>query len=125
MNSINARARMSALAFLYDKMRDLPNWFRHLRPGQLEEIAEVMTQWQLPNEFHTVMPMEQIERRAILCAIALCGGNAMKAAEALKIGKTTMYRKLKAWGYAVQNRTLLAQAHALAREVKKQGEHFW
>jgi transcriptional regulator of acetoin/glycerol metabolism len=116
---------MSALAFLYDNMRDLPNWFRHLTPGQLEEIAEVMTQWQLPNEFHTVMPMEQIERRAILCAIALCGGNAMKAAEALKIGKTTMYRKLKAWGYAVQNRTLLAQAYALASEVKKQGEHFW
>ena len=125
MNSIIPRARMSALAFLYDNMRDLPNWFRHLRPRQLEEIAEVMTQWQLPNEFHTVMPMEQIERRAILHAIALCGGNAMKAAEALKIGKTTIYRKLRAWGYAVQNLTLLAQASALAIEAKKQGEHFW
>ena len=124
MNSIIPRARMSALAFLYDNMRDLPNWLRHLRPGQLEEIAEVMTQWQLPNEFHTVMPMEEIERRAILRAIALCGGNAMKAAEALKISKTTMYRKLRAWGYAVQTRTLLAQAYALASEAKKQGEHF-
>src|SRR5438552_2748794 len=103
MNSPLPHARMSALAFLYDNMQDLPNWFRHLTPRQLEAIAGVMIQWQLPNESRCILPMEQIERREVLRAVALCGGNAIQAAEALKIGKTTMYRKLKAWGYALGN----------------------
>jgi transcriptional regulator of acetoin/glycerol metabolism len=125
MNRTLPRVRMSALAYLYDNMRDLPNWFRQLTPRQLEEIAEVMTQWQLPNELHAVMPMEEIERREILRAVALCGGDAIKAAEALKIGKTTIYRKLRAWGYGARNRSLMAQASALAGEAKQQREHFW
>ena len=117
--------RMSALAYLYDNMRDLPNWFRQLTPRQLEWIAELMTKWQLPTEVHAIMPMEEIERREILRAVAVCGGNALKAAQELKISKTSIYRKLKAWGYTVHNRTLLVQASALAGEAKKQGEHFW
>jgi transcriptional regulator of acetoin/glycerol metabolism len=125
MNSPLPHARMSALAYLYDNMRDLPNWFRHLRPKQLGEIAGVMVQWQLSNESHCIIPMEQIERREMLRAVALCGGNATKAAEALKIGKTTMFRKLRVWGYAVRSRTLLMQASALAGVDRKGGEHFW
>lgn len=122
MNSPLPHARMSALAFLYDNMHDLPTWFRHLRPKQLEELAGVIVQWQLPKESHCIVPLEQIERREILRAIALCGGDVSKAADALKIGRTTMYRKLRAWGYAVR---LLAQASVLAGEDRKRGEHFW
>ena|SRR5947209_13560087 len=119
MNSPLPHARMSALAYLYDNIHDLPNWFRHLAPRQLEEIAGVMVQWQLPNESHCILPIEEIERREILRAVALYGGDAIKAAEALKIGKTTIYRKLSAWGYAVRNRSLLAQASALAAIAKR------
>jgi len=114
MNSPLLHVRMSALAYLYDNIHDLPTWFRHLTPTQLEEIAGVMIQWQLPSESHCIVPMEEVERREMLRAFALCGGDAIKAAESLKIGKTTMYRKLRAWGYAVRNRSLLAQASALA-----------
>lgn len=116
MNSTLPHARMPALAYLYDNIYDLPNWFRNLRPKQLEDIAGVMVQWQLSNDSHCIVPMEQMERREILRAVALCDGDAIKAAEALKIGKTTMYRKLKAWGYEVR---LLAQASVLAGTAKR------
>jgi len=75
-----------------------------------------MTQWQLPGEDRSIVPMDEIERREMLRAVAWCGGIIVKAAAALKIGKTTLYRKLQRWGCKVQNRTLLAQASALGSE---------
>jgi hypothetical protein len=38
----------------------------------------------------------------------------VKAAKLLKMGKTTLYRKLMQWGYSVQNRMLIEQAPALS-----------
>jgi len=42
-----------------------------------------------------IMPMSEIERQAILNAIAQLNGDKLKAARVLGIGKTTLYRKLK------------------------------
>ena len=125
MNSTLPHARMSALAYLYDHLDHLPVWLRKLTPGQLEDVADVMIQWQLPNQSHRILPMEEIERREVLRAVALSSANVIKAAEALKIGRTTIYRKLRQWGYTIPNRGLLAQAAALAGKAGSRREHFW
>lgn len=47
-----------------------------------------------------VETLADVERRAILAAVAQFGGNKLAAAEALGLGKTTLYRKLKEYGYS-------------------------
>jgi len=45
-----------------------------------------------------IVPLADIERRAIERAIALCGGNIPKAAALLDVAPSTIYRKKQAWG---------------------------
>jgi two-component system response regulator HydG len=45
-----------------------------------------------------VVPMAEMEKRAILGAIERLSGDKLKAAKLLGIGKTTLYRKLKEYG---------------------------
>ena len=66
--------------------------------------------------------MEQIEKREVLRVLAMCDGNIGKAANVLKMGKTTVYRKLVQWGYSVQNRILIENASALSRESQGQAK---
>ena len=47
-----------------------------------------------------VTPIAELERNAILDAIRVLGGDKLKAARLLGIGKTTLYRKLKEYGIA-------------------------
>ena len=42
-----------------------------------------------------MLPLEELERRAILSTLNQTGGDKQAAARALGIGKTTLYRKLK------------------------------
>lgn len=113
---MNSLAKMAALAYVYDHMRDLPSWFSRLTPVQIESIATLMTRWQLQTDYK-IVPIEEIERREILRAITVSGGNISKAAHALKLSKTTLYRKLRTWGYTVENQILREQASAL-KDVK-------
>lgn len=106
---------MSALAYLYDHRRDLPAWFRRLTAGQLEDIAKVMVQWNAASE-NSILPMEETEKREVLRVLLICGGSISKAAKLLKMGKTTIYRKLVQWGYADEKRTSMQRASALSRE---------
>ena len=46
----------------------------------------------------TVTSLQQVERRAILKALEETGGDRLRAAKLLGIGKTTIYRKLKEYG---------------------------
>jgi two-component system response regulator HydG len=46
----------------------------------------------LPDE---ILPLEEMEKRAILHALDESSGDKLAAAKLLKIGKTTLYRKLK------------------------------
>ncbi|MGH9378238.1 MAG: sigma-54-dependent transcriptional regulator [Terriglobia bacterium] len=48
-----------------------------------------------PGEPHT---LEDLERRAIMNALETAGGDRLRAAKLLGIGKTTIYRKLKEYG---------------------------
>jgi len=61
--------------------------------------------WSLQqNGVHTVspgiVPLIELERRAILDALAHVGGDKLEAARQLGIGKTTLYRKLKEYRLA-------------------------
>ena len=115
--------QMTALAYLYDHVRELPAWFQRLTARQLQDIADLMIQWNVVSDDKNMLTMEQIEKREVLRVLKLCDGNIAKAANVLKMGKTTIYRKLVQWGYSVQNRVLVENASALSREGEAQAEH--
>lgn len=113
---------MSALGFLYDALPDLAAWFRRLTPGQVQEIAKLMAKWHAPpkragvqsthvDQFSEIQPLNNVERDAIVRALQLTGGDVVKAAAALHIGKTTIYRRLREWNYETK---VILQASALA-----------
>ena len=45
-----------------------------------------------------VLTVAEAERRAIVAALAKTGGNLSAAIRVLKMGRTTLYRKLRAYG---------------------------
>jgi DNA-binding NtrC family response regulator len=50
------------------------------------------------SESNKIVPLPELERQAILNALREAGGNKLLAAQALQMGKTTLYRKLKEYG---------------------------
>jgi DNA-binding NtrC family response regulator len=52
----------------------------------------------LPPDGNVLVPMAEVERRAILRALRETEGDKLAAARLLRIGKTTLYRKLKEYG---------------------------
>ncbi len=111
----SSNVQLHAVAFLYDHLSDFAVWIRKLTPQQLENIATVMIAWYSTiGASVEIVQLEEVEKREMTRAIALCDGDVVKAAKALKVGKTTLYRKLRRWGYACQNRVLVHQASALA-----------
>jgi DNA-binding NtrC family response regulator len=46
-----------------------------------------------------ILPLGEVERRVICDALDKCGGNYLLAARLLGIGKTTVYRKARAYNY--------------------------
>jgi transcriptional regulator with GAF, ATPase, and Fis domain len=121
----SSSVQLHASAFLYDHLKDLPVWIRKLTPGQLENIARVMIAWHATiGERADIVPIDEIERREVIRAITLSGGDVMKAARALRMGRTTIYRKLRQWGYSVENRLLIHQASALAETPLRSSAHW-
>jgi len=45
-----------------------------------------------------LIPLKEIERKAIMEGLVLAGGDRLRAAKMLGIGKTTIYRKLRLYG---------------------------
>ena len=123
MRSSPSLPRLSALAFLYENMRDLPIWLQKLTPAQVRDIAKVMVQWQSTPD-NRIEPLEEVEKREILRALMYCEGNALIAARTLKIGKTTMYRKLKQWGGILEKQLVLAQASVLQGNKLASPQHY-
>ena len=69
------------------------------------DLPSQLQNWSLrQNGVHPVspgiMPLIELERRAILDALAHVGGDKLEAARQLGIGKTTLYRKLKEYRLA-------------------------
>jgi len=65
-----------------------------LHVGDLPSNLQYGTTERLP-ETNEILPLEELERRAILHALRESGGDKLAAARLLGIGKTTLYRKLK------------------------------
>lgn len=57
-------------------------------PSRVETAAPVTM------DDNTIVPLSELERRAIAHALKVTGGNVTRAARALGIGRATMYRKL-------------------------------
>ena len=108
-------SNMQALAFVYDNLSGLPTWIQRLTPGQMEQLAAVLNRWRASKEaVEAVQPLEEVERREVMRALALCNGDVCAAARQLRIGKTTLYRRLKNWGFKASNWRAIHQAVALA-----------
>jgi DNA-binding NtrC family response regulator len=98
-------------------MSDFPVWVRQLTPGQIESLAKIMLSWHGTMPENTeIQPLEEVEKRYITRAISFCQGDVPRAARALRVGKTTIYRKLKEWDHSDNDRVLIYQASVLARE---------
>ncbi|MFZ0086859.1 MAG: sigma-54 dependent transcriptional regulator [Candidatus Acidiferrales bacterium] len=65
-----------------------------LHAGDLPTNLQYGTGERLPQN-DELLPLEELERRAILRALREAGGDKLAAARMLGIGKTTLYRKLK------------------------------
>ena len=65
-----------------------------LHVGDLPSSLQYGTSEHLPQS-DEILPLEELERRAILRALDGSGGDKLAAARLLGIGKTTLYRKLK------------------------------
>jgi len=70
---------------------DLPEYVRN--PKKRDDV------------FHEGLSMENLEREAILRALATTGGNKTQAAKLLGIGLRTLYRKLEAYGLTPHENT--------------------
>jgi regulatory Fis family protein len=111
-------AHLNALAFLYDHQSEFPAWLRRLTHRQVVDIANLMIAWHSTSGGKGIVPIEEVEQREVIRAITLYGGDVTKAARALKMGKSTIYTKLRRWGYSIENRLLIHQASALAQGAR-------
>jgi DNA-binding NtrC family response regulator len=75
-----------------------------LHVGDLPSNLQFGTGERLP-ENDEFLPLEELERRAILRALRDAGGDKLAAARLLGIGKTTLYRKLKQYEARAQARS--------------------
>jgi len=76
---------------------DLPSHIRSMPPPQPSFEESVSIQWQRHNGIDTsnIVPLEEIEKNAIVGTVRQLQGDKLLAAKLLGIGKTTLYRKLK------------------------------
>jgi two-component system response regulator HydG len=72
-----------------------------LHVGDLPTSLQYGTGERLPQN-DELLPLEEMERRAILRALREAGGDKLAAARILRIGKTTLYRKLKQYKTEIQ-----------------------
>ena len=109
---------MRALAFVYDNLDNFPAWVRRLAPGQLIQLAKILSDWaasDLPSG--RVIPLEETQKREVIRAVIAYQGDLRAAAEALGIGKTTIYRLLHRWGLSREDWRLVVQARVLAEDT--------
>ncbi|MDD3641959.1 MAG: sigma-54 dependent transcriptional regulator [Candidatus Krumholzibacteria bacterium] len=103
-----------AIAALVDhpwpgNVRELKNLMERLaitRAGRriaAEDVRALLTPAGAPGRISAVIPLQDMERQAIVAALEKFGGNRTKAAQALGIGRRTLQNKLKAYGIAGDN----------------------
>ena len=88
-------------------VRELENTMERavaLAPGdrvELEDLPEeIRNAFPIPlPSMGAVRPLDEVEKEYILSALELNGGNQTRTAEQLQIGSTTLYRRLKSYGW--------------------------
>ena len=106
---------MRALAFIYDNLGSFPVWVQKLAPRQLTQLATILNLWLTADSpANRIIPLQDIEKREVIRAVIACQGDLRAAAEALGIGKTTIYRLLHKWGITKADWRLFVQACSLA-----------
>jgi transcriptional regulator of acetoin/glycerol metabolism len=112
---IQQQNRNSSLAYIYDRLRDLPTWFQRLTPGQIQQIAALLEGWRkTEHDEPKVLPLAEMEKREFMRALVTFNGDICAAAKALGISKTTAYRRLKEWGFNGSDWHIIYQASVLA-----------
>jgi two-component system response regulator HydG len=80
-----------------------------LSSGPILHVADLPTNLQYPTERapdkNELLPLEELERRAILRTLLETAGDKLAAARILGIGKTTLYRKLKQYHLEAESRS--------------------
>src|SRR5713226_5568432 len=80
-----------------------------LGSGPILQVADLPSNLQYPTtervpDKNELLPLEELERRAILRTLRETGGDKLAAARILGIGKTTLYRKLKQYHLEAESR---------------------
>jgi len=70
-------------------------------PTQLHDFENQAKPADVTPQSTAITPLEEMEKQAIMNAIAVLNGDKLEAARRLGIGKTTLYRKLKEYGSAL------------------------
>ena len=68
-----------------------------------------------------ILPFHEVRHRAVIDALDKCGGNYMLAAKMLGIGRTTIYRWARIYGYECR-KDQAAALQAATTEMKTMGE---
>ena len=79
----------SAVLFETTDLLQRQNLPLHLAQGDLQAATSS------PTDATVILPLDEVERRAIVHALKVMDNNISDAAQALGIGRTTLYRKLK------------------------------
>jgi transcriptional regulator of acetoin/glycerol metabolism len=77
------------------ELRHLVEFLAHRHPGGTVRPADLPGRLLSAASGRQLSMMETAEREAIVTALQRCGGNRSQAAEALGIGRTTLYRKMQ------------------------------
>jgi DNA-binding NtrC family response regulator len=75
-----------------------PDEIREKRDGAVKPTVPLSTGQPVERPKTAIIPLEEVEKRAILDALLLLDNNATKAAKHLNISKATLFRKLKEYG---------------------------
>jgi two-component system response regulator HydG len=104
VRTISEEAMRSLIAYDWPgNVRELENAIERavaLGSGPILHVADLPSNLQYPTserapERDEILPLEELERRAILRTLRETSGDKLAAARMLGIGKTTLYRKLK------------------------------
>lgn len=79
-------------------LADLPTGIHNYLRGQQRHPPSSAGMSADAEERPSVLPLEEVEKRQILEALAFTQGDRLKAAQMLGIGRTTLYRKLRQYG---------------------------
>ena len=101
----NCIERMDAMRSAGAQFGDLPSALQyHRSAGSMQQLAAVLEAEDAPLPVASLAPrspvisISECNREAIRRALAATGGNREKTASLLRIGRTTLYRKMKEYG---------------------------